>query len=98
VAVERDGDLAARVVLANVDQRVLLGELRECHAQALPLGGIGGNDDRLERRWRELVRERACGVKKLGSGWPLGMVIGLLRRRFGAGREILGGSLADLSG
>jgi hypothetical protein len=26
-----------------------------------------------------------CGVKKLGSGWPLGMVIGLLRRRFGAG-------------
>ena len=29
VAVERDGDLAARVVLPDVDQRILLGELRE---------------------------------------------------------------------
>ena len=32
VAVERDGDLIAGVVLPDVDQRILLGELRQRHA------------------------------------------------------------------
>ena len=36
LAVERDGQLLARIVLPNVDQRVLLGELRERDAKLLP--------------------------------------------------------------
>ena len=55
LAVERHRDLTSRVVLADVDQRVLLGELRERDPQPLPVGGIGRRDDRLEGRRREVV-------------------------------------------
>ena len=50
LAVERHGDLVAMVVLADVDQRVLLGELGERRAEAALLLRSQGEDDRLERR------------------------------------------------
>ena len=40
LAVERDGDLLAGVVLPHVDQRVLLGELRERDAQRALVVGV----------------------------------------------------------
>src|SRR5439155_18485096 len=55
LAVERDRDLASRVVLADVDQRVLLGELRQRDAQTLPVGGIGRSEHRLEGRRCEVM-------------------------------------------
>ena len=60
LAVERDRDLRPRVVLADVDQRVLLGELPERDAQPLAVRGIDGLDDRLERRRSEVVVDVAA--------------------------------------
>ena len=40
LAVERDGDLLADVVLAEVDQRVLLGELVEGDVQRAPVVAV----------------------------------------------------------
>ena len=56
LAVERDRELPADVVLPYVDQRILLGELRECDPEPCTVVGIARDDDRLERRRRELVR------------------------------------------
>src|SRR5216683_7200376 len=50
LAVERDGDLPTGVVLPDVDQRVLLGELGERHAEGTVVAATAGNDDRLQRR------------------------------------------------
>ena len=52
VAVERDRDLVP-VVLADVDERILLGELGERRAEAALILGSLGEDDGLERRTRE---------------------------------------------
>jgi hypothetical protein len=55
LAVERDGQLLRGVVLTHVDQRVLLGELRQRDAQRQPVPGATGSDDRLQRRRGEVV-------------------------------------------
>ena len=65
LAVERHGDLLTRVVLAHVDQRVLLGELRERDAEPCPVVGAAGNDHRLERGRREVMpRSRPFGSRR----------------------------------
>ena len=53
--VERDRDLLASVVLADVDQGVLLGELRKRGAEPRSLRVVDRDDDGLQRRRRELV-------------------------------------------
>ena len=50
-AVEGDQQFLPDVILAQVDQRVLLGQLRERGVQRRAVGGPGRNDDGLER-WR----------------------------------------------
>ena len=68
LAVERDGELLPDVVLPQVDQRVLLGELGERDVQRAPVGGAGGDDDRLQRRRREVVaRPRPCARSPIAS-------------------------------
>ena len=59
LAVERDEHLLPDVVLPQVDQRVLLGELGERDVQRASVGGACGNDDRLQRRRREVMAARA---------------------------------------
>src|SRR5205823_2455007 len=59
LAVERDRDLLASVVLPDVDQRILLGELRQGDAKSCAIVAIAGDDDRLERRRREVMSRRA---------------------------------------
>src|SRR5262249_24439890 len=59
-AVERDKQLGPAVVLPQVDQRVLLGELCRARDQRPLAAGAGGNHDRPERGWREVaLRELA---------------------------------------
>ena len=67
LAVQRDRELVRRLRRADVDQRVLLVELRQRDAKARAVAGIDGLDDRLERRRRELVRRRA-GRRRRRSG------------------------------
>ena len=55
LAVERDRELLARVVLPDVDQRVLLGELCERDAEPRAVVGRPGDDDRLQCRRGELM-------------------------------------------
>ena len=55
LAVERDGDLLAGVVLPDVDQWVLLGELGERNVEGAAVAAMAGNDDRLQARRGELV-------------------------------------------
>ena len=69
LAVERDGDLRARVVLPDVDQRVLLGQLPERDAQPPAVRGIGRLDDRLERRRCEVVLDAARGSPSQSPIW-----------------------------
>ena len=64
LAVERDRDLLPRVVLPDVDQRVLLGELRERDAQPRPCRRGRGDDDRLQRRRGELVLRAARPARR----------------------------------
>ena len=59
LAVEREEKLLPDVVLPQVDQRVLLGELRERDVKRALLSGTGWNDGRLERRRGEVVL-RVC--------------------------------------
>ena len=69
LAVERDGDLLADVVLAQVDQRVLLGQLGERGVQRAALGAgrtgtttvssVGG------AKWCSAVRR--CGGRRSAS-------------------------------
>ena len=75
LAVERDGELLAQVVLAQVDQRVLLGQLGQGGVQRAPVGRPAGDDDRLQRRRRELApvtggRRRADRVADPDLGQP----------------------------
>ena len=56
LAVERDGDLPPHVVLAQGDQRVLLGELGERGVQRARRSGAARHDDGLQRRRREVAR------------------------------------------
>ena len=58
LAVERDGDLLPSVVLPQVDQRVLLGELGERDVERAPVGRAAGDDDRLQGRRGEVVALR----------------------------------------
>ena len=58
LAVQRDEDLLPDIVLPQVDQRVLLGELGERGVQRALVGGAAGNDDRLQRRRGEVVALR----------------------------------------
>ena len=51
----------AAVVLADVDQRVLLGELRQRRPKAARLLGAPGVDDRLEGRQREVLLDPVGG-------------------------------------
>ena len=60
LAVERDRDLRPRVVLADVDQGVLVGELPERDAQPPAVCVIGRLDDRLEGRRSEVVLDIAA--------------------------------------
>ena len=60
LAIQRDRDLLALVVLADVDERVLLGELVQRRSQPPAVGGPPRADDRLERRRRELTRSAAA--------------------------------------
>ena len=56
-----------RVVLADVDQRILFGELRERDAEPCPVVGPLGDDDRLQRRRRELtVATRRSRARRSG--------------------------------
>jgi hypothetical protein len=55
LAVQRDGDLPADVVLPDVDQRVLLGQLGQRGAQRTELARIARHDHRLQRRRGEPV-------------------------------------------
>ena len=50
LTVERDGDFLANIVLPQVDQRVLLGELGERDVQRTSVSGAAGNDDGFQRR------------------------------------------------
>src|SRR5215210_1276168 len=58
LTVERDENFLPTVVLAHVDQRVLLGELGERAVQRAFLGGMAGDDDRFQRRRGEIVASR----------------------------------------
>ena len=55
LTVERDVHLLAEVVLAQVDQRVLLGQLGEGRVQGAPVGGTAGDDHRLQGRRVEVA-------------------------------------------
>ena len=55
LAEQRDGDLLADVVLPDVDQRILLGELGQRRAQRAAVVRIARHDDRLQGRRGELV-------------------------------------------
>ena len=55
LAVEREEQLLPDVVLPQVDQRILLGELRERDVQRALLAGVERNDGRLQRRRSEVV-------------------------------------------
>ena len=59
--VERDRDLVARVVLADVDERVLLGELGQRRPERALLVRLAGEHDGLERRPREARRRLVAG-------------------------------------
>src|SRR5204863_6499248 len=50
LSVERHEQLLLNVVLAEVDQGVLLGELRERSMEQTLVGGVARNDDGFERR------------------------------------------------
>src|SRR4029453_2212640 len=63
LAVELHRELLAQVVLAQVDQRVLLGQLGEGRVQGALVAGSGGDDHRLQGRWGEVM---------LGPGGPWG--------------------------
>jgi hypothetical protein len=70
LAIERDGDLLPGVVLLDVDQRVLLGELAERSAEGAIAARVAGGDDRFQCRRGELVllrmlRRRADRVADL---------------------------------
>jgi len=54
LAVQRDGCLLPSLVAAEVDQRVLLGELDERNVQRTPVGGTVRDDHRLQCRWGKL--------------------------------------------
>ena len=53
LAVQRDPDLRAMVVLPNIDQRVLLSKLPEGRSKRTRLLGQPREDDRFERRTRK---------------------------------------------
>jgi hypothetical protein len=55
LAIERDRELLAGVVLTDVDQRILLGELCERDAEPRAVFGLIGDDDGLQCRWGEMV-------------------------------------------
>src|SRR5207302_8732201 len=55
LAVERDGELTASVVLPETDERVLLRELRERDAEGAAVGGPRRDDDGLQGRRGEVV-------------------------------------------
>ena len=59
LAVERDEHLLPDVVLPEVDQRVLLGELGQGAVQRARSAAVSRHDDRLQRRRREVVVLRA---------------------------------------
>ena len=60
-AVKRHGQLAGGVVLPDVDQRVLLGELAEGGPEPAPVARVGRHDDRFQRGRTELVLRLAAG-------------------------------------
>src|SRR5205823_5128810 len=61
LAVERDRDLAVALLLADVDQRILLRQLRERDAEAGGVDRAARHGDRFERRRWELVMQRRRG-------------------------------------
>ena len=62
LAVERYGDLVPPVVLAEVDQRILFGELAQCRVQCCSVIRVPGGDDRLQRWRREVLMRRLVVV------------------------------------
>src|SRR5215218_3539197 len=58
LTVERDVQFLAYVVLSQVDQRVLLGELGERDVQRALISGSAGNDNRFKSRRGEMVAFR----------------------------------------
>ena len=63
--VEAHEHLLPHIVLAQVDQRVLLGELGQCHMQRSGLGRSVGGDHGLQGRRREMMGGR---VPRRGTG------------------------------
>ena len=61
LAVERDVDFLADVILADVDERVLLGELGQRGVQPHLVARVAGHDGGLQRRRREVRLARAAG-------------------------------------
>ena len=55
LAVERDRQLLADVVLSDVDQWVLLGQLIQRDPKRAAVDGVARNDNRLQRRRREVM-------------------------------------------
>ena len=68
LAVERDGDLLAHVVLPQVDQRVLLGELGERGVQRA-VGRAAGT----ARRPSPASAARTGAPARPARGWPIGV-------------------------
>ena len=64
LAVERDGDLPAGVVLPDADQRVLLGELGEGDSERAPVVRTARDDDGLQCRRGELGLLRHMPVRR----------------------------------
>src|SRR2546429_2106540 len=53
-AIKRHVDLLPLVVLSQVDERILFGELAKCDSQPIPIAGITRHDGGLQGRRREL--------------------------------------------
>src|SRR5450755_1752484 len=58
-AVERYIDFLPLVVLSQIDERILFGELAKCDSQPIPVAGITWHDGGLQRRRRELKADVA---------------------------------------
>src|SRR5262249_34240298 len=66
LAVQRNEHLLSRVVLAEVDERILLGELYQCTMEGSAIGAAQRADGRFEGWRREEVESGGCGRRAHG--------------------------------